>query len=73
MRPFRYAYALFNPQYIVNAYRETIEGRDGRDKKFYVTITFRVGYPLRIHTIDEVEQERTLAAFFSAWEAAAAS
>lgn len=67
MRPFRYAYIAFNPQYIVNAFRETVVGRE---KKFYVTITFTQGEPIRIRTIDEVEQEKTLEAFLTAWQSA---
>jgi hypothetical protein len=74
MKPFRYAYLLFNPAFIVSATKEQVKRR-GKDElyvtDFYVTITTTVGPTIRIRTIDELEQEGTLQEFFNAWKAAA--
>jgi len=68
MKPFRYAYLVFNPQYLVSASKGSrhVNGKT----HYFVRIEMTERQFVDIATIDELEQEGTLASFLIAWLAA---
>lgn len=66
MIPFRFADAVFNPQFIINAHKENRKLKNGKFE-YFVVIVFTDGATFYIRTIDEVEQEGTLKGFHNTW------
>lgn len=67
MIPFRFAYLLFNPQYLISASK--VSRTEHGKVRYFVRIDMADNF-VEIATIDELEQEGTLASFLTAWVAA---
>lgn len=68
MKPFRFAYFVFNPQFLVVAFKETRKLKGKPD--YFVVVVSTVGTPQSIRAIDANEQQGILQDFHNAWYAA---